>query len=314
MYTEDVKFSRLVKISKMYYEDDLSQNEIAKIFKVSRPMVSKLLKEAKELGIVNISINDVKNIREALGEKIALIFNLKACIVVPNYEKENASTIFEETIFKTLFTKTNIKQRIGIGFGSSIGNFANYCESKDCKKLKLNGEIMPIIGDLHASFNSYNTNKLTTSIAKKTNLDILSLNIPALLNSNEEKLIYKESAHFKTINASWDNLDNILINVSNIFTTPDLASSIRFDNSIIKKNAVGRFLAYPFDINGNFISETRDIVMQIDIEQLRKSRDSIAILTKKLDTKAAIGALNTKVFTKCILNEDLAQKIINHFI
>ncbi len=313
MHSEDVKFSRLVKVAKMYYEDDLSQNEIAKTFNISRPMVSKLLKEAKELSIVSISINDVKNAQEALGEKIASLFNLKQVIVISKNQLEENPDCVSKVIFDTAFTKTSVRQKVGISFGSSIGSLASYCDKSDIKKLKLNGDILPIIGGLHASFTSYNTNKLVKSLAKKTNLKANILDIPALLNSNDEKISYKNTQHFKLINSQWDNLDTALINVSNLFTTPDLATSIRFENNLIRQKAVGRLLAYPFDINGSFISPKRDIVMQIEIEQLRKSREVIAVFTQKLDTMAAIGALNTKLFTKCILTEELAHKIIKYY-
>ncbi len=313
MHSEDIKFTRLVKIARMYYQDDLSQNEIAKVFNVSRPMVSKLLKEAKELGIVNITINDVKNAQEALGEKISAIFNLKQAIVVSDSQLEENPDLFSKIIFNNLFTKTTISQKIGIGFGSSIGALSDFCDKADFKKLKLNGDIIPIIGSLHASFKSYNTNQLIKSLAKKSSLTPNLLDIPALLSSSDEKLIYKNTQHFKAINAHWDNLDTALINISNLFTTPDLATSIRFENALIKQKAVGRFLAYPFDINGNFISPKRDIVMQINIEQIKKSREVIAVLTSKLDILSAIGALNTNIFTKCILTEELAHKIIKYY-
>ena len=39
-------------VARLYYEKDRTQNEIAEIYGISRPMVSKLLKEAKEEGIV----------------------------------------------------------------------------------------------------------------------------------------------------------------------------------------------------------------------------------------------------------------------
>lgn len=43
-------------VARLYYEKDRTQNEIAEIYGISRPMVSKLLKEAKEEGIVKITI------------------------------------------------------------------------------------------------------------------------------------------------------------------------------------------------------------------------------------------------------------------
>lgn len=47
----------LAKIATMYYLDNLSQQEISNIVKISRPTVSRALMEAREKGIVEITIH-----------------------------------------------------------------------------------------------------------------------------------------------------------------------------------------------------------------------------------------------------------------
>ena len=47
----------LVEIAVMYYLEDKTQTEIAKEMFMSRPKVSRLLKKARELDIVDIKIN-----------------------------------------------------------------------------------------------------------------------------------------------------------------------------------------------------------------------------------------------------------------
>ena len=44
----DKKTERLVNVARMYYEQDRTQSEIADRYGISRPMVSKLLKEARD--------------------------------------------------------------------------------------------------------------------------------------------------------------------------------------------------------------------------------------------------------------------------
>ena len=52
----DRKVERLVEVARMYYEQDRTQSEIAAHYGISRPMVSKLLKTARDTGIVTIRI------------------------------------------------------------------------------------------------------------------------------------------------------------------------------------------------------------------------------------------------------------------
>ena len=47
----------LVHISELYYQQELSQQEISQIMGISRPTVSRLLDEAKETGVVEVIIH-----------------------------------------------------------------------------------------------------------------------------------------------------------------------------------------------------------------------------------------------------------------
>lgn len=56
MLDEKEKVQRIIEVSKLYYINDMTQNEIAKELGISRPLVSKILNDAKELGFVTIQI------------------------------------------------------------------------------------------------------------------------------------------------------------------------------------------------------------------------------------------------------------------
>ena len=62
------KMKKLAEIARLYYEQDQTQSQIAKAYGVSRPLVSRMLKEAKEYGIVTVHI-------AAPGEGESLILN-----------------------------------------------------------------------------------------------------------------------------------------------------------------------------------------------------------------------------------------------
>ena len=61
MAPADKRIERMVTVARMYYEQDMTQNEIAKVLGISRPLVSILLSEAKACGIVTFQIHDVAN-------------------------------------------------------------------------------------------------------------------------------------------------------------------------------------------------------------------------------------------------------------
>ena len=66
MTSADKRIERMVTVARMYYEQDMTQNEIAKALGISRPLVSILLTEAKACGIVTFQIHDVANSSQLL--------------------------------------------------------------------------------------------------------------------------------------------------------------------------------------------------------------------------------------------------------
>jgi DNA-binding transcriptional regulator LsrR (DeoR family) len=77
------EMTKLVEVSKMYYENNMTQAEIARKIQVSRPLVSKMLSRAKELGIVKIEIRSLFSSNDLIMGQIKNIFNIKGGLVVP---------------------------------------------------------------------------------------------------------------------------------------------------------------------------------------------------------------------------------------
>ena len=61
MIPPEKKIERMVNVARLYYEQNMTQNEIAKELGISRPLVSILLTEARACGIVTITINRVED-------------------------------------------------------------------------------------------------------------------------------------------------------------------------------------------------------------------------------------------------------------
>lgn len=64
----------LVKVASMFYEENMTQTEISKELNLSRPTIASMLNEAKEKGIVKISIvklgSNTHNLAKRIEKKI----------------------------------------------------------------------------------------------------------------------------------------------------------------------------------------------------------------------------------------------------
>ena len=64
------KQRRLAHVARRYYLEDQKQSDIARELGISRPMVSRLLAEARELGVVEIRIHDPECREDSLLEEL----------------------------------------------------------------------------------------------------------------------------------------------------------------------------------------------------------------------------------------------------
>ncbi len=74
----------VVRIAKMYYYDGMSQQEIADEMQISRSNVSRILKIARDMGIVDIRINDASVRSFMIQEQLKGKFGLKEMVIAPS--------------------------------------------------------------------------------------------------------------------------------------------------------------------------------------------------------------------------------------
>ena len=90
---EKEKLTKIIEVARLYYQLDYSQQEIAKKLDVSRPTVSRLLKQAKDTGIVEVKIHNPVEAGEVLTERLKEKFGLKEVIIASVSEYDQRRTL-----------------------------------------------------------------------------------------------------------------------------------------------------------------------------------------------------------------------------
>ncbi len=74
----------------LYYQEGMTQNDIAQTMGISRATVITYLNEARERGIVNIAIEPARLASLTIAQSLKSHFNLRDCLVVPNGGEDQA--------------------------------------------------------------------------------------------------------------------------------------------------------------------------------------------------------------------------------
>ena len=314
MPSADKRIERMVTIARMYYEQDMTQNEIAKALGVSRPLVSILLTEAKACGIVTFQIHDVANTQQLLINQLEQKFpGIQFRIVQDESSADATDDLLAKTAFQFCFRQLTDVKNIGIGWGSMLSRMATAVEENSAGQGRSDKNVFPLVGGIRTSYRGYHTNEIVRMIGEKTGMDVHYLYFPAFFDETADLEYIKRMEEFQFINKLWNDMDVALISISNYPSYPDVGVKYRFGNDLMKKNAVGRLLAYYYDVHGNLIDPWINGAMQPDMQQLRNSRHVVAVCSTQLRAECVIGALNTNVIKTILIPESLAKKVVQTF-
>lgn len=285
------RIKRLIEVASLYYVEDETQSEIAGKYGISRPMVSRLLKEAKEAGIVKISIQPPASEEEVLLAQMKQEFKLKGGALVAD---GGSDTVTNDELAKAaaIFLKGLHGGNLGVGWGHIIGNFVKYMERAEGPETVCR-TVCPLIGNGGVGLKNYHSNELVRVIAEHSGASPEFLYSPAYVLSEQELNLTRELDNYRLVCEAWRKLDVALVNIGNFPSVPDFASEARYGDVLVKQKAVGRILNYFVNREGRVLYSETDYAIQIPMELLRKTKHVVGICSANTSSAALRGVLRT---------------------
>ncbi len=308
---ERIKLIR--KIARLYYMEDMNQDEIAEKFNIHRVQVSRYLQKAKKLNIVEIKVNIVKEGYQDLEREIEKKFALKECVVVQSHEnptetlRDMASSLVG--IFERLLNDGDL---LGVNWGFTLKGVASLMRTG--KKIKI--RVIPICGGIGKIDTDIHTNFISKQIAEVFGGSSYVINSPAIVDSKKVKeILLNESSNREYFDLLM-HLNCLLFSYSNI--DPD-ASHVRY--GVIKEEEAIylKSLGVVGDVNLDFIdkdgqhvpNDIFDRVIALPISEIKKIRNIIGIavgIRKKEITKAL---LKGHIVNILVIDRQIADYLIS---
>jgi DNA-binding transcriptional regulator LsrR (DeoR family) len=303
----------LVQVARLYYEDNLSQQEIANTLGVSRSLVALYLKKAREQNVVKIEISNPNDNCEDLALILQSKTNLNKAVVVPS--SHNSATLNRRAIAGALarHLETTLKDDdcLGIGFGRTMSEVADLLMPSKSRKI----DVVPLVGEsssgLLGTYSQVNLQVL--KIARNFNGTPHFLHAPLLLNSDSLRNMLLEDDVIRLVADYWDRLTHICVGIG---TLPPIAGEVIYigeENltAFLAAGGVGDVCSRYFDSNGSFIeSPLYKRMIGIRPEQVRKAAHFMAVASGSEKAKATAGLLRGRLVTELFVDEDLARAIL----
>lgn len=308
-----------IKLKAAYYclEKGMIQADVAQMLNVSRTTLNKLLKEAREEGMVKVEIVDRRNMKQAmiLEDRLCEQYHLQAARVVNPIvdDAEEINRVLAVAGAQYIENEIQSGMRIGIAWGRTLEMMSELL-TEDHSITGL--EVITLIGGAGTADSIIQPGLIVERLLRKYGGTGYIINAPYICQTEELCASIKQEPHIADALNRSKHADLTLIGIGE---KPELSTSYasyyRYSpeiiNKLIERKAVGDICANFFDINGRLCDTpvSRRIV-SINIEDLRSHKKVIALGGGPNKHDSVLGALSGGYVDVLITDQFTAEAVL----
>ncbi len=303
----------IYKIASLYFEDNLTQQQIAQKMGISRIKVSRMLQQARSNGVVEISLNKPQQNYTEEEKSIASKWNLNEVILsAPEYgSNEDLLKQLGVSASEYAIRILNGNETVSLAWGNTLSAFVQNLPKLDFPEIK----IVQMIGGLGSPEAEVHSSDLVRRLSDKTGGVGRILSAPGVVSSSAVKKGLLEDPHIRetlSLAASADIAfvgigtgapDSILMSQGEILPEETLVD-------IRNKGGVGDISLRFFNSNGSLINHpVNKRIIGISESEIRSIPRVIAIAGGRGKYEAIKGALKSGLLDVLITDYKTGMKL-----
>ncbi len=306
----------LIKVSKLYYEQNLTQQQIAERLRLSRPKVSRLIQQAHCEGIIQITVLSPAGSYADLEQQLEQKFGLQEVVIT-----EIDPTATQETVSRQIgVAAADYLQRtiqdgdvIGIFWGVTLNSMINAlkpCDTCDVHVVQMVGGLGPPEAEEHAT-------GLCRRMAHLLNGRLTLLPAPGIVDSSEVRDVYLSDRHVRKAFDMFAKIDVAFLGIGAASPTAWIMQNDVLDQSELealrRQGAVGETALRFFDAQGQPVhSSLDDRLIGISLEQLRQVPRRVGMAGGPQKQEVVHAALMGGLLTVLITDQLTARYLLDH--
>lgn len=299
----------------MYYEEELTQNAIAKQLDISRVKVYRLLKEARELGIVRITIDYPIKRHTELENILTQSFGLKDAVVLRTSEQNRVRALQHLGKLTAQYLERRLANNttMAICMGTSTYEVINAIRPDFQAKV----QVAQATGGLPYAIREYDSSFLTRQLAQKLGGEAMYLASPAMADTEQAATIIRGQRDVQRTLLAGSKADVALIGIGNLDSeTSGFVKANFIDANELEAmrddGAVGDIAWQIYQEDGTlYPCSFNDRVIGITFNELRNIPLTIAVAMGVDKGRAIIGGLNSGVIDILSTDDTTAAHIID---
>jgi deoxyribonucleoside regulator len=300
-------------VARLYYLDGLGQSEVAQFARVSQAKVSRLLAIAKERGIVRITVADYEPRRREIEDRLCKRFGLSSATVIKSSDGIEGTDLrravghFGAAAVDGLLEANDV---VALAGGRTIHELVKHLPLSRHKSLT----VVQAMGSVDSNVSVFDAQEVGRVMAQRLGGIFLSLNTPAFIPEKRTRDALLELPQVRSVH---ENLDRARVALVGLGT---LANSVfvergTLDATMIREleraGAVGEVCGRFIDAKGNECATAwRDRVISVQIDQLRKIRQVIGVVSGNDRTAAILAAMAGNIIKSLVIDEVGASALL----
>ncbi len=305
---------RMWQAARLYYEQNRTQDEVARALNTSRPMVSRLLQRARAEGIVQIKITDPNAHCADLQKVLLAVTPLADAVIVP--AEADAADLARRRVGQAaaryLERALHSGDIVGIGWGRTLYEAVNALDPGR----KAHITVVPLLGGLGQISPVFQVHEIARRLAEAFGGTWQNLYAPAIAESDEIAASLLRSADGKQVTALWQRLSTAVVGIGDVDFGKEMQMlfvdylDARAQARLKKCHAVGDICVRFFDIAGKPCPDVIPGVLGMPLERLKQTRRVIGVAGGISKAESILGAVRGGYIDVLITDEPAAQRIL----
>ncbi|MGL4606656.1 MAG: sugar-binding transcriptional regulator [Eubacteriaceae bacterium] len=307
------KTNLILRVAKMYYELNMGQQEISEVENISKSTVSRLLKNAMELGFVEVKIKPPIYSTGDLEDQITKRFGLKKSVLVQDVigSEEILTRDVCSVLGEDLHRYIPNPGIIGVAWGRTLNVLIKLLpkiHGENTKVIQLNG------GSSKALYES-GASEVVKAFRNALGGEGFLLPVPAVMDNKGLVALIKEDSQVKSVLQMVDQCNTAIFSVGDVSKDAVLYEMGCFSKEeyegIERSGAVGDVCSHFINNQGEIADEEIDgRVVGASLEQIKKIPTKILVVAGKKKARAILGCLRGGLVDVLYIDEQTAKLVL----
>lgn len=287
-----------------YYNDGLTQGDIAERLGLSRIKVSRLLDKGRQSGLIEVQINSPYEGCLKLQQELISTFGLADARVIPALDEAPAGARIGLAAAKFLMRRLEPRDLLAVGWGDAATTALHHLSPTIVKHemslVSLTGGVSLYVDGVGAHGQRSNVHLIPT---------------PLRISSPDFAEMLRKEPYVQNVLAMALTARAAIVGIGAVSRTATLVRNGYCTNSEIelfaRKGAVGDMLGYFYDRDGQVLSlDLHELVVAVLLEELKRIPTIIAAAAGPEKIEPILGALRGRFFNILVTDETTAAELL----